>query len=98
MITVEVAVAHTQCKLKAYHLLFSDKKGISHEYIFVLEGKSKKSREKYLSGIKMKFPGAIPYSPEKMKKGIPILLEANLEYGDLKVYADVLTKVEELSS
>ncbi len=46
----------------------------------------------------MKFPGATPYSPEKMKKGIPILLEANLEFGDLKVYADVLTKVEELSS
>ncbi len=72
MITSEIAAAYTQCKLKAYLLLCSDKKGISHEYISILEEESKKHREKYLSRIKMKIPEAKPYSLEGMKKGIPI--------------------------
>jgi len=45
-----------------------------------------------------KFPEAKPYSPEEMKKGTPILLKANLVFGELETYADVLTKVEEISS
>ena len=98
MITSEIAVAYVQCKLKAYLLLCSDKKGISHEYISILEGESKKNREKYLSRIIMKIPEARPYSPVRMKKGIPVLLEADLTFGELEAYADVLTKAEEISS
>ncbi len=98
MITSEIAVAYVQCKLKAYLLLYSDKKGISHEYISILEGESQKNREKYLSRIIMKIPEAKPYSPVRMKKGIPVLLEADLTFGELEAYADVLTKAEEISS
>ncbi|MDP7630755.1 MAG: hypothetical protein QGF03_09305, partial [SAR324 cluster bacterium] len=53
MITSEIVVAYTQCKLKAYLLLCSDKKGISHEYISILEEESKKNIEKYLSRMKV---------------------------------------------
>ena len=98
MITPEIVVAYTQCKLKAYLLLCSDKKGILHEYISILEENSKKNKEKYVSRINMKFPEAMPYSPDEIKKGTPILREADLVFGELEVYADVLTKVEEFSS
>ena len=98
MITPEISVAYTLCKLKAYLLLCSDKKGISHEYISILEEESNKNREKYLSGLKMKHPEAKLYSPEGMKKGTRILLAAKLTFGDLGAYADVLTKAEEISS
>ena len=98
MITSENIVAYIQCELKAYLLLCSDKKGTPHEYISILKEDSKKNRDKYLSRIKMKIPEAKPYSPEEMEKGIPILFEANLVFGDLEAYADVLTKIEEISS
>lgn len=98
MITPEIAVAYTQCKLKAYLLLCSDKKGISHEYISILEEESKKNREKYLSGLKMKHPEAKPYSPEGMKIGKPVLFDANLTFSGLEAYADVLTIAVGISS
>ena len=98
MITSEIAVAYTQCKLKAYFLLCSYKKGISHEYISILEEEAKKNRAEYFSKIKMEMPKSKIYSSDSMKKGVPILLEANLTFDDLGVYADVLTRVEEISS
>jgi len=98
MITSEIVVAYTQCKLKAYLLLCSDKKGIPHEYISILEEETKKNRAGYFSKIKMERPESKIYSSDRMKKGIPILLETNLTFGDLGVYADVLTRVEKISS
>jgi len=98
MITSEIAVAYTQCKLKAYFLLCTDKKGISHEYISILEEEAKKNRAEYFSKIKMEKPETKIYSSDSMKKGIPILLEANLTFGDLRVYADVLMRAKEISS
>ncbi len=98
MITPEIAVAYTQCKLKAHFLLCSDKKGIPHEYISILEEEAQKNRAEHFSKIKMRTPESKIYSADSMKKGIPILLEANLEFGDLGVSADVLTRVEEISS
>lgn len=98
MITPEIIVAYTQCKLKTYFLLCSDKKGVSHEYISILEEESKQNREKYLCGIKMKFSETKLYSPDEVKKGTPILLEALLVFDNLEAYADVLTKVDKISS
>lgn len=98
MITCEIVEAYTQCKLKAHLLLCSDKKGTPHEYISILEEESKENREKYLSRIKMKTPEAKPYSPDEMKKGIPTLLTANITFGELEAYADVLTRIEQSSS
>ena len=53
MITSEVAVAYTQCKLKAYLLLFTDKKGTTHEYISILEEEARKNKAEYFRKIKM---------------------------------------------
>ena len=98
MITSEIVVAYTQCKLKAYLLLCSDKKGIPHEHISILEEETKKNRAGYFSKIKMERPESKIYSSDRMKKGIPILLETNLTFGDFGVYADVLTRVDKISS
>ena len=76
MITSEVVVAYSQCKLKSYLLLYTDQKGIDHEYISILEKESKKNKEKYLKNLKLKFPKAIPYSPEKIKQENFILADA----------------------
>ena len=98
MITPEILVAYTQCKLKAFLLLCTDKKGVAHEYTLILKEESRKNKEKYLQNLKLKFPEAILYSPEKIKKGIPVLLEAVLIFDNLKASAVVLTKDEKNSS
>jgi len=97
MITSEIAVAYTQCKLKANFLLCSDKKGISNKYMSILDENAKENREEYFSKIKMEIPESKIYSSDRMKKGIPYLLEAILTFGDLCVYVDVLTRIEKTS-
>jgi predicted RecB family nuclease len=98
MITSEVVVSYSQCILKAYLLLCEGKKGITHEYMSILGNEGKKNRREYLSNFRTKITGAKPYSYEKIKKGIPILIEANLEFEALEAYADILTRVENISS
>ena len=98
MITPEILVAYTQCKLKAYFLLCTDKKGTVHEYTSILEEVYRKNKERYLQNLKLKFPEADLYSPEKIKNGIPVLLEVNLTFDNLKAYAVVLTKDDRHSS
>jgi hypothetical protein len=93
MITSEIVVAYTQCKLKGYLLLFAKEKHIPHEYIVILE-EAKKNRVQYFGKIKSQFPEAKPYSPEGIKKSIPVLLEANLIFDDIEAYADVILKID----
>ena len=45
-----------------------------------------------------KHADVVPYSPEGMHKGTPIMLEATLVSEDLQAYVDVLTRMEETSS
>ena len=97
MITSEIAVAYTQCKLKAY-LLFTDKKGTTNEYISILEEDIRKNRTEYFSKIKKEIPESEPYSSDGMKKGTSLLLEANLSFDELEAYTDAIGRVEEVSS
>jgi len=94
MVTPDIAVAYTECKLKSYLLLYSDEQGPPHEYISVEAEETEKNREIYLFGIKRNIPEAEPYSPVKIEKGTTVLLEANLIFRNLSAYADSLTKVE----
>ncbi len=98
MITSEVLMAYIQCSRKAFLLYCKKEKGMSHEYSSILEEKSRQNRVKHLNRIKAKIQETESYSSSGMKKGIPVLLEANLEFDGLAAYADVLTKIEELSS
>jgi predicted RecB family nuclease len=98
MITSEIVVAYSQCKLKAYLLLSRDQKINDHEYISILKEESKKNKAKYLKNLKLKFPESILFSPEKIKQGIPVLVEASLTFENLKGYAVALTKDEKKSS
>jgi len=94
MITPEVAVAYTQCKLKAYLLLFSEKKGEPHEYVSILEDETKKNRAKYLSQIEMEMPEAAPFTPDGIKKGNPVLVNAHLLINDLEAYTDAIFRIK----
>lgn len=98
MITSEVVVAYTQCKLKGYLLLCSNKNGTQHEYISILEEERNKNKENYLSKIKINKSEAKLYSHEEIKKGVSTLLDAKFTFGDLEAYADILTKVKQSPS
>ena len=90
MITPNIALAYIQCHLKAYYLLSSEKKGFPHEYSSIIEEESNKNKESYLGRVKVEFPEATPYSLEQIKSGAPIIYEANMVFGELQAYADVL--------
>jgi len=79
---------------KAYNLLYTDKQGIPHEYMAILEEEASKNREKHLEKIMRKHSDVAPYSPEGVYKGTPIMLEATLVSEDLQAYVDVLTRME----
>ena len=98
IITSEIVVAYSKCTLKAYLLLRSGKKGLIHKYISILEKEEKNNSREYLSHFRMKIPTVEYFSYEKMKKGFSTLIEANLKFEDLETYADILTRVENLSS
>lgn len=98
IITPEIVVAYSQCPRKAYNLLYTDKQGIPHEYMAILEEEASKNREKHLEKIMRKHSDVAPYSPEGVHKGTPIMLEATLVSEDLQAYVDVLTRMEGTSS
>ena len=98
MITPEIVVAYTECKLKAYLLLCTKQKGISHKYISILEEKAQKHRVEYFHKVKMEIPESELYSYDGMRKGVPILFEANWSFDDLTAYADAIIRVEKISS
>lgn len=98
MITAEIVGAYTQCKLKAYLLMYTNNKGISQEYISILKEKIKINRAEYFRKIKLEKPESEPFSTDSMKKGTPVLFDANLSCENLIAYADAIIRVEEISS
>ena len=98
MITSQVVIAYTQCKLKAYLLLCTNKKGIPHEYISSLADEARKNREEYIRRIKLTTSEVFSYPSERFKRGNSIIVGAHLEFDDLRAYSDVLTRLEETSS
>lgn len=94
MITSNVLIAYSQCKMKAYFLLFTDENGQTHEYGSILNKEKQKTRLKYIHKIQNKFTTVQPYSLVEIKKGTPILINAILETESLRSYAGVLNKTE----
>ncbi|MBF0341607.1 MAG: TM0106 family RecB-like putative nuclease, partial [Magnetococcales bacterium] len=93
-ITSEIVAAYSQCVLRAYNLLCLGKIGITHEYVSILEKDKIKNREEYLGSLTNKMPGARPYSIEELRMETPVLIGANLDFEDLKVFADIITREE----
>jgi predicted RecB family nuclease len=93
MISNEIALAYAQCKLKAYLLLFTDKKGAQNEYISILEEEAIINREEYFGLIKKQTSGFKDYSPDNMKDGIPILANPDLYCNNLQAYSDIIAKI-----
>jgi predicted RecB family nuclease len=97
-ITSEIVVAHAQCPRKAYKLLCTDTQGAPHEYIAILEEEARMNRENHVKKLVEKNADVVPYSPEGLKKGTPIMREATLVSEDMQAYVDVLTNVEDTPS
>ena len=98
MITSEIAVAFTQCRLKAYYLLCSNKRGISHEYTSILEEEANKNRERYLSTRKAESSEAKRYSIERMNKRTPVLYAALTHVSNIQEIAGTYSVSEKLFS
>lgn len=94
MITPKIVIAYSQCKLQAYLLLFSDNKGVTHEYVSILENETMKNRTRYFRKIKNENAKVVPYTSDSIKNGDPILVNANLSNNELEAYTDVIVKIE----
>ncbi len=97
IITPEIFVAYSQCKLKSFSLLFGDKKENHNEYAVVLDEKTRIAKLDYLNEIDKKHPDSRPYSTTEMKRGIHSLVGANLLFGNTQAYADFLRKIKNSS-
>jgi predicted RecB family nuclease len=89
-ITSEVLVAYVKCPLKAYYLHYLPPTVGSHAYMRMLDEKTRKVRTAYFEQLKLTCPEIVPYSVEARRKDNPILLEAVLDSGDMRAYADAL--------
>ena len=92
-ISSEIALAYTQCKLKAYLLLLTDRRGTQNEYISILEEETITNREEYFDLVKKQTSEFEYYSPNNMKDGIRILFNAYLCVNNLQAYSDIIAKI-----
>jgi predicted RecB family nuclease len=93
-ITSEVVVAYSQCPRKAFLLLFSPDKGEPHEYVQILEQQRREHQERYIDHLRQTQADVEPYSPENLRKGIGVLINARLQGDGLEATCGVLTRVE----
>ena len=52
-ISSEVLSAYTHCQLKAFHLLFSEKKGVPSEYITILDKQTQRQKKQFIEKIQL---------------------------------------------
>lgn len=98
IISSEVIVAYSQCKRKAFFLLYGKQDGKPSEYISILEKQTREFRDKHINEIKTANPDTSLYSIGLLNKGKNILTNAILEWEDLQAYADLLIPKESIQS
>jgi predicted RecB family nuclease len=94
IITSEIIVAYTQCRRKAYLLLFSPNMGEPHEYVRILEEQRRANQERSLDLLKQEHAGVQPYTMENLRNGSEVLINACLKTDGVEATCGVLTKVE----
>jgi len=98
MITPEIAVAYTKCKLSAYLLMHSNKGISDHEYTEILREKYNRNRENYLREVRKNIRESERFSLDGMKHGVPIMLNASLVCDGMTAFADLIAKEDHISS
>ncbi|MDJ0898568.1 MAG: IS66 family transposase [Xenococcus sp. MO_188.B8] len=93
IITSEILVAYSQCPRKAFLLLFAEDKGLSNEYMQVLEQKKNNNRTKYIDFLRKSFQ-IEAYSQNALYRKNDYLFEVNLVNNSLLASCDLLKKVE----
>ena len=93
IITSEVLVAYSHCPRKAFLLLFAEDKGVSNEYIQILEQRKNQNRTKYIDSLRKSIP-VEAYSKNALWMGRDYLFEVNLVSDRLSASCDLLKKVE----
>ena len=66
-ITSEVLVAYSQCPRKAFLLLFSDEKGIPHEYISILDQQRRVNQSQHINKLKQEGRDIHPHAVDYLK-------------------------------
>ncbi len=93
IITSEILVAYSQCPRKAFLLLFAEDKGLSNEYMQVLEKKKNENRKNYIDSLSKSFQ-VEAYSQNALYLDNDYLFEVNLVNDSLLASCDLLKKVE----
>lgn len=97
MITSEILVAYTQCKLKAYLILCTENKGIPHDYISIIDNEIEKNRAEYFNKIKLGEAEFEYFSLTGMNRGVKVLLDVTLSHEDMIAYTDAIIRNEKNS-
>ena len=97
-ITSKILVAYSQCPRKAYLLIFTKEKGLSHEYLHILERQRRVTQRKYINILPQKNADVQPYSPDNLKGKHDFLVNATLEANGFAAEIAVLSKVRSNSA
>ncbi len=93
-ITSEVLVAYSQCLRKAFLLLYSDDKGVPHEYISVLNQQRRVNQSQHINRLKQESRDIQPYAVDYLKNGANFVDNALLQIAGLEAECGLLTKVQ----
>jgi len=93
-ITSEVLVAYSQCPRKAFLLLYSDEKGVPHEYISILDQQKRINQNQYINRLKQEGRDIQPYLADYLKNKANFVSNAILQVAGLESECGLLTKVQ----
>src|SRR5437016_12629273 len=100
-ITPEILVAYSQCPRKAFLLLYTDERGMPHEYLRILEQQKRLNQINYLRVLNALKPTSLEeksYTPNDLTNESNLIIRATLKTEGLEAFCDVLTQVESSSS
>jgi len=101
VVTSKILVAYSQCPRKAFYLLYTEEKGVTHEYMQVFEQCKGHNRSNYLWTLNVSEQPAVEISSTlacTLHNEGDFVVKATLMAGNLEAYCDVLIKVKSHSS
>lgn len=82
IITPEAVVAYSQCLRKAFLILCSERQGMPHDHVRLLQEQARRNRIKYVNLIEQEHPGVSTGNAAVLLNGEDVLLEVPLRLHD----------------
>lgn len=94
IICSETMIAYSQCQRKAFLLLCTNEKGITNEYVEVIQKQKIVARDRHIDALKQNSIDVQPYSMNNIKAGSDFLYNAILQMDGAEADCDILQKVK----